>query len=75
LSNTVTEAARALGTAGSRKRWADHVKTTLRIADLSPDQRRLVHALVEAERDRNRAQEHDLTTERATAAAGEQRDV
>jgi hypothetical protein len=36
------------GQLGAQKRWADHAARTVRLDELTPEQRRLVLALVEA---------------------------
>lgn len=45
----------AAGKAGMRARWAGHAPAVVRIDDLSPEQRRLVLALVEAARSNEEA--------------------
>jgi hypothetical protein len=39
------------GRLGAERRWANHVPDSVRIADLSPEQQRLVLALIQAARD------------------------
>jgi hypothetical protein len=43
------------GRNGARKRWADHAPRTVSLEDLTPEQRRLVRALVDAVRSSSEA--------------------
>lgn len=58
------------GREGARRRWGSHVPQTVRMGDLSSEQRRLVVALIEAAR-ASRAEAASATIETAETAETE----